>query len=265
MKFAKLLLSVLAAGSALSAYAEGGHGESQAQKAPATHNAKSAAPHWGYSGHEGPEHWGDLDPSYAMCSKGKNQSPINLTNFTEGDLPAIAINYKKGGREVYNNGHTIQVNYAPGSTISIDGKTFELKQFHFHSPSENTIESHSYPMEAHFVHADNSGNLAVIAVMYKEGSENQELAKAWRNMPQTAGEKNSIADEVNALTMLPENRDYYRFTGSLTTPPCSEGVRWLVMKYFDTASAEQIKKFTSTMRTDNNRPVQPVNARLVVQ
>ena len=117
--------------------------------------------HWGYSGHEGPEHWGKLDPKYSFCSEGKNQSPVNLTGMVESDLPPITINYESGGNEILNNGHAIQVNYNPGSNININGNEFELKQFHFHSPSENSIEGHSYPMEAHFVHADKEGNLAV--------------------------------------------------------------------------------------------------------
>jgi carbonic anhydrase len=221
--------------------------------------------HWGYSGHEGPEHWGDLDPAYAVCSTGKNQSPVNLTGMIESDLPPFTINYKPGGNEILNNGHSIQVNYNPGSTITVNGNEFELKQFHFHSPSENTIEGHSYPMEAHFVHADKEGNLAVIAVMFKAGEKNAELEKAWAHMPENAGEKRALPRSVDANILLPHDHDYYRFNGSLTTPPCSEGVWWLVMKYFHTASKEQIDKFAQTMRHPNNRPAQPTNARAILE
>jgi len=221
--------------------------------------------HWGYSGQEGPEHWGELASEFSTCSSGKNQSPVNLTGMIEGDLPEIQVSYQTGGAEVLNNGHTIQINYAPGSTISVGGHSFELKQFHFHSPSENTIEAQSYPMEAHFVHADNDGNLAVIAVMFEEGAANVELEKAWAHMPGNGGEKQALSSQVNAEILLPDSHDYYRFNGSLTTPPCSEGVWWLVMKSFDTASKEQIEKFTHTMQHANNRPIQPVNARLIVQ
>ena len=221
--------------------------------------------HWGYSGHEGPEHWGELDPKYSVCSEGKNQSPVNLTGMIESNLSPITINYQSGGTEILNNGHTIQVNYKSGSTITVNGHEFELKQFHFHSPSENTIEGHSYPMEAHFVHADKEGNLAVIAVMFKTGEKNEELEKAWEHMPESAGEKNALPKSVDANILLPHNQDYYRFNGSLTTPPCSEGVLWLVMKYFDTASKEQIDKFAHTMHHQNNRPVQPVNARAILK
>ena len=221
--------------------------------------------HWGYSGHEGPEHWGELDPEYSLCSEGKNQSPVNLTGMIESDLPPITINYKSGGNEILNNGHTIQVNHNPGSTITVDGNEFELKQFHFHAPSENTIEGHSYPMEAHFVHADKQGNLAVIAVMFKAGEKNAELEKAWAHMPENAGEKRALPKSVDAKILLPHDRDYYRFNGSLTTPPCSEGVWWLVMKYFHTASKKQIDKFVHTMHHPNNRPVQPANARAILK
>ncbi|HSQ86593.1 MAG TPA: carbonic anhydrase [Desulfobacterales bacterium] len=221
--------------------------------------------HWGYTGHEGPEHWGKLDPKYSACSEGKNQSPVNLTGMIESDLSPININYKSGGNEILNNGHTIQVNYKPGSTITVNGHKFELKQFHFHSPSENKIEGHSYPMEAHFVHDDKEGNLAVIAVMFETGKKNMELEKAWAHMPKNAGDKNPLPVSIDAISLLAHNYDYYRFNGSLTTPPCSEGVWWLVMKYFDTASKEQIDKFSDVMGHPNNRPLQPVNARVILK
>ena len=221
--------------------------------------------HWGYSGHEGPEHWGDLDPEYSTCASGKNQSPINLTKMIEGDLPELGIDYKAGGNEVVNNGHTIQVNYATGSMIHDGDHTFELKQFHFHTPSENKIEDHSYPLEAHFVHADKAGDLAVIAVMFEPGEQNAELEKIWEHIPHEAGEKHELSDMVDANVLIPHDHAYFRYNGSLTTPPCSEGVNWYVMKYFDTASQEQINEFIRAMHHENNRPVQPVNARVVIQ
>jgi carbonic anhydrase len=164
-----------------------------------------------------------------------------------------------------NNGHSIQVNYNAGSTITVHGKAFELQQFHFHSPSENTIEGQSFPLEAHFVHADQKGNLAVIAVMFTSGTKNAELGKVWEQMPNRAGEKRPLPKSINADLLLPKSRDYYRFNGSLTTPPCSEGVWWLVMKSSPTVSEEQIKKFTQTMGFPNNRPLQPINARVILK
>ena len=221
--------------------------------------------HWGYSGTTGPEHWGQLDPKYSICSEGKNQSPVNLTGMVKSDLSPIIINYKPGGHEIVNNGHTIQVNYQPGSSIIVNGNEFELKQFHFHAPSENKIEGHSYPMEAHFVHTDRDGRIAVIAVMFKAGEENAELEKAWVHMPENAGAKSVLPQSVNAKILLPHNHGYYRFNGSLTTPPCTEGVWWLVMKLYQTVSREQIEKFAHTMHHPNNRAVQPLNARAILK
>jgi carbonic anhydrase len=226
----------------------------------------SGKAHWGYSGHEGPEYWGELSPDYAACSSGKNQSPVDLVNMVEGDLPELVIDYKAGGNEVVNNGHTIKINYAPGSTLTVEDKTFELKQFHYHTPSENTIEGRYYPMEAHFVHADKEGNLAVISVMYTIGDTNKELQKAWSQMPSDVGGKEKLKEVVDAKMLLPEKGgDYYRFNGSLTTPPCSEGVSWFVLKNADTASKEQVEKFSHVMHHDNNRPVQPINARVIIK
>ena len=219
---------------------------------------------WGYSGHQGPENWAKLSGDNLTCN-GKNQSPINLTGFIEADLTPLIFDYQQGGEQVINNGHTVQVNYQQGSSITIDGKHFNLLQFHFHAPSENHINGHSYPLEAHLVHADKNGNLAVVAVMFKEGKSNALLAKAWQSMPKHAGEQHKLTSKVNVDKLLPKNRDYYRFNGSLTTPPCSEGVRWLVMKDAVSASKTQIENFESALHEANNRPIQPLNARSVMQ
>ncbi len=223
------------------------------------------SPHWGYTGHEGPEHWASLDSAFSLCGSGKNQSPINLTAFADTDLPPLALHYGGSVTEEVNNGHTVQANYAPGSTLTIDGHTFELKQFHFHTPSENQIESHSFPMEAHLVHADKDGNLAVIAVMLEEGAANDAIAALWQTMPTKAGEITKPSQAVAIDQLLPKDMDYYRFNGSLTTPPCSEGVRWLVLKHPVTISKEQVEQFAHVMHHPNNRPLQPINARPVLQ
>jgi len=220
--------------------------------------------HWGYSGEEGPENWVKLSPDYSACS-GKNQSPIDLASFLEADLEPIQFAYQAGGSEIVNSGHTVQVNYAPGSTIEVAGHLFELTQFHFHAPSENHVEGKSFPMEAHLVHSDKDGNLAVVAVMLEEGAPNQALEAAWAKMPEREGDKHALAEAVSADSLLPANRDYYRFNGSLTTPPCTEGVWWLVMKQPLSASKEQIARFAQVMHHPNNRPLQPVNARPVLQ
>ena len=220
---------------------------------------------WGYSGQRGPQYWGGLSLAFSVCSMGKNQSPINLSEFTEGELAPISFKYMQAGSSVLNNGHTIQVNYDKNSSISINQHSFELKQFHFHAPSENHINEKSFPMEVHFVHADKKGNLAVIAVMIKKGQLNTELEKVWENLPMRAGNKNQLQVKVSASALLPDNKDYYRFNGSLTTPPCTEGVWWLVMKDSISASAGQLKKFTEAIGHPNNRPIQPTNARMIVK
>ncbi len=187
--------------------------------APTTAPAHDDKAHWSYAGTTGPEHWGELDPKFALCSSGKNQTPIDLNQFIEGDLAALKLNYKVGGDEVLNNGHTIQLNFPTGSSLEVDGKKFELKQLHFHSPSENWIDGNSFPMEVHLVHADRDGNLAVIGVMFSEGAANPELGKLWANMPQQANERKGLPTAAAATAFLPRSRDYYRFEGSLTTPP----------------------------------------------
>lgn len=221
-------------------------------------------PSWSYSGEAGPDKWAKLTPEYATCA-GKNQSPVNLNGFTKADLKPIKFSYKTDNDEILNNGHTIQVNLPAGSSIAVDGKQFDLKQFHFHAPSENLIDGKSYPLEAHLVHADKDGNLAVVAVMFKEGKANKALAKAWTQLPEKEGEKSNLTASLSATELLPVTRAYYSFSGSLTTPPCSEGVRWLVMKQPMTASQSQIEAFAHAVHHENNRPVQAINARAILK
>lgn len=221
-------------------------------------------PHWGYSGDISPAHWGDLDSHFALCKSGKNQSPVDLTHIVDSQLPPIGFHYSAGGSDEVNNGHTVQINYDKGSSITLDGHDYALKQFHFHTPSENHINGKAYPMEAHLVHADADGNLAVIAVMFEEGGENAALAKAWSVLPDHVDQSVHLPVKASAEDLLPKNRSYYRFNGSLTTPPCTEGVVWLVMKQPVTASAEQISMFSKLMGHPNNRPIQSLNARLVI-
>lgn len=225
--------------------------------------------HWGYTGHEGPENWGNLSADYSLCKSGKSQSPINISsNVTveSGELEKIGFDYSTGISSVINNGHTIQVNFDTGSSISVDGIKFPLIQFHFHTPSENQIDGKNFPLEGHFVHVTKDASLAVVALMFEDGVENPFIKKVWAKMPHKAGGKEALsisASEVNAL--LPQNKDYYRFSGSLTTPPCSEGVRWLVLKNYTTISKGQTKEFLELFHHANNRPVQGINARKVMK
>jgi len=234
----------------------------------ASHDASAKAEHkahWGYTGHGSPEKWAELSPDNKMCGLGKSQSPINVVTSLDADLDAIAPAYTHASTEVVNNGHTVQVNIEAGDTLSVDGISFELKQFHFHTPSENNIDGKSFPLEAHFVHLDADGNIAVLALMFQEGEANAELAKIWEKMPKEANQKNELKLANIATALLPENKDYYRFSGSLTTPPCTEGVRWLVLKTPVTISKAQVKEFLSTMHHPNNRPIQATNARVIVK
>jgi carbonic anhydrase len=220
--------------------------------------------HWGYSGEIGPDRWTAMKPEFAPCA-GRNQSPIDIKNTIDAELKPVKFNYKAGGGEVINNGHAIQVNYEAGSSITVDGIQFDLKQFHFHSPSENTINGKSFPLEAHLVHADKDGNLAVVGVVFDEGKANQVVEAAWSRMPGSEGGKAALPAKVSATGLLPAGRDYYRYNGSLTTPPCTEGVRWIVMKKPMTVSKAQVEAFRATLGFANNRPVQPVNAREVLK
>ena len=139
----------------------------------------SGSVHLTYSGHEGPEQWGTLAPEFAAYANGKNHSPMNLTGFIKADLTAIQFEYSTNAIEILNNGHTVQANFKSGSAISVDGKSFELKQVHFHTPSENQINGNSCPMEGHLVHADKDGNLAAVAVLYVEGDANKGVTSLW--------------------------------------------------------------------------------------
>jgi len=222
--------------------------------------------HWGYTGDEAPQNWGRLSTLYATCSTGENQSPINIENGLDAVLPELNFDYHAVATEVVNNGHTIQVNIAAGSELKVAGNTFELKQFHFHTPSENHIHNKSFPLEAHFVHADNQGNLAVVAVMFDEGKENDLLKTIWSNMPTKTGAKYSLHNvKIPYLQMLPENKDYYRYNGSLTTPPCTEGVTWMVLKQPVSLNNAQTQQFKNIFGHANNRPVQGLNARIIAE
>ncbi len=236
-----------------------------ASAALAAGSGAMAQAHWSYEGEAGPANWGKLDPQYVMCGIGRNQSPVDLSRFTEAELAPLKMQYKTAASEIVNNGHTLQVNYTPGSTLMVDGREFELKQFHFHAPSENTLNGKHFPLEGHLVHADKDGNLAVLAVMFAEGAENPLLAKLWQHVPPDKGDKSALPAGMNVKSLLPTLHSHYAFNGSLTTPPCTEGVRWLVIKQPATASKEQVERFSGTIGEDNNRPVQPLNARAVLR
>ncbi|MDX1915721.1 MAG: carbonic anhydrase family protein [Methylophilus sp.] len=221
--------------------------------------------HWSYEGKQGPENWGKLSPEYAACDTGSNQSPIDIKSTIHAALKPIRTIQKFPAKEMINNGHTIQINFNTGNMMVLDKSAFQLKQVHFHTPSENMVDGRAYPLEAHFVHADDKGNLAVLAVMFKEGEANQTLEKLWPLMPKEINQAIPLKVRFTPNDLMPIRQQYYRFGGSLTTPPCSEGVRWVLMKAPLTASKEQIKAFEAIIHHHNSRPVQPLNGRIVLE
>jgi carbonic anhydrase len=221
--------------------------------------------HWDYSGPEGPEHWGDLEPAYATCKMGQRQSPINIREAKKSDLPAVQFDYHASPLHIVNNGHTVQVNYAPGSFISVGENRYELKQFHFHHPSEEEINGRLFAMVIHLVHADSSGNLAVLGVLLEPGAANPVIESLWAHLPREAGTEQKFDDvRIDASGLLPTSRGYYTFTGSLTTPPCSENVSWFVLKTPLAVSREQASAF-GRIYEHNVRPIQPVHDRVVLE
>ena len=231
---------------------------------PAAMAQEHPAHEWGYSGSDGPEHWGELTPEFAACKTGHLQSPVNIVGAQSADLPEIQFEYKPSALHIINNGHTIEIVYAPGSFIKVGDKRYELKQFHFHHPSEETIKGKHSPLELHLVHADANGNLAVVSVLLDEGSANPLVETLWGLAPKTAGpEKDDDKLQINATDLLPAKRGYFTFAGSLTTPPCTEGVSWFVLKTPVTISKKQVATFAQVYPYDE-RPTQPLNGRTVL-
>jgi len=221
------------------------------------------AVHWGYTGEGGPEHWADLDPAAnAACKTGTAQSPIDIKGATGEDLADIVFNYGETAVNIFNNGHTVQIKYDTGSSIEFNGVTYNLDQFHFHAPSEHEINGELVAAEMHLVHKSANGAYAVVGVMIQVGAENPAFAPVWDNLPTSITETpTTIAGAtINANDLLPDERTYYNYSGSFTTPPCTEGVTWLVLTTPIEMSAQQIADFKAIIG-NNNRPVQDLNGR----
>ncbi|HEY6303815.1 MAG TPA: carbonic anhydrase family protein [Terriglobales bacterium] len=224
--------------------------------------------HWTYEGATGAEHWSDLDPEYAACNVGKEQSPIDIQNAEKAELPAIRFEYKGSPlKYLINNGYTIRVNYhdAPGSGsfLMVGDKRYDLTQFHFHRPSEEYIGGKPYDMEVHLMHEASDGKVAGVTVLLQAGAANAAIQKIWDHMPKTAGKEEEVAGvEVNPADLLPHDAAYYTYMGSLTAPPCSEGITWFVLKTPVEISAEEINAFAELYPHDV-RPLQPLNGRVV--
>jgi len=218
--------------------------------------------HWSYGGADNPTQWGHLSKDFAMCEQGKDQSPINIKNAVASSTANISFDYKASPLEIVNNGHTIQVNYAQGSSVTIDGKKYDLLQFHFHTPSEHEINDRAAAMELHLVHRNNLGQLAVVGVLINQGAANPLIAEIWNQIPKV-GETNTVSDrQINVADLLPMSSAYFSYNGSLTTPPCSEGVSWNILQAPIAISAEQIETFANIYQVDA-RPLQPLNGRTV--
>ncbi|MCB0100441.1 MAG: carbonic anhydrase family protein [Anaerolineales bacterium] len=233
--------------------------------APAATEEHTSAPHWTYEGEEGPAHWGDLDASYSACGTGENQSPIDVSAPTDEDLSNIAFYYQPSEVNILNNGHTVQVNYDSGSYIELDGVRYDVAQFHFHAPSEHSVDGKLFAAEIHIVHKSADGALAVVGILLEEGAQNASYAPFTDNLPAEQSEASDAGVQINAADMLPAEQTTYRYSGSLTTPPCSEGVNWLLMTTPVQVSAEQLHALESLFEGGNNRPVQPLNDRTLVE
>lgn len=233
---------------------------------PASADHGGAAHSWTYGGAHGPTHWSELDPEFSVCKTGHFQSPIDIRGATPADLPPITFDYHDSPLKIVNNGHTIMVTPTAGSSISIGGKRYELVQFHFHHPSEEKVGGKQYDMVVHLVHKDSDGHLAVVGVLLKAGkADNALIDKLWAHLPKKPDEENTVAPLlINADQLLPAQHGYYTFPGSLTTPPCSEGVTWYVLKEPVTISAKQVAQFAK-IYPNNARPLQAIADRPLQQ
>jgi carbonic anhydrase len=251
--------------------------EAPAQAAAAPAPSKRAitppagAPHWDYET-DGPARWAELSPDFAVCGAGKHQSPVDIHGAKPAKLAQLLTDFKPAElrvvhnehtADVVNTGHSVQVNTAGGDTITVGEERFELLQYHFHSPSEHHVDGKAFAAEMHLVHRAADGRLAVIGVLFEEGAANAALDPIWANLPATKGEETHLAHlTVDADALLPASRSSYRYSGSLTTPPCSEDVTWIVMTTPVTMSAEQLARLRAVLKP-NNRPVQPLNDRQI--
>jgi carbonic anhydrase len=261
-----LVLSLVACSSISPDVAENDAVKKEIAKEERTSNEVHTA-HWSYEGKTGSEHWGDINPEYAVCTKGKEQSPINIEIsqvIKDEKIAEPVIHYKPTMFSLSNNGHTIQGNLSTlDNSIVVDNKEYKLTQFHFHTPSEHEFNGQNFDMEIHFVHQDANKQFTVLGVIIKEGASNPYLEKAWDVIPtEKTTEDIKLTEPINLMSLLPTNKDSFQYNGSLTTPPCSEGVKWVVLEEPIEMSKEQINKFRNIF-PDNHRPVQSFNERKV--
>ncbi len=218
--------------------------------------------HWSYEGETGPEAWAKLAPEFAACANGARQSPIDIRDGMRVELEPIAFDYRPSSFRVIDNGHTIQANVGGWNSIRLMGRRYTLLQFHFHRPSEEMIDGKSYDMVVHLVHKDNEGRLAVVAVLIERGARQPVLQTVLNNLPLEKGEEIAAASSIDLNQLLPDNRKYFTYMGSLTTPPCTEGVLWIVMKQPVQANPDQLNLF-ARLYPMNARPIQSASGRTI--
>jgi carbonic anhydrase len=231
----------------------------------AVHRAAKATehlPHWAYAGPGAPERWAGLQPDFATCASGTRQSPIDIRDGIGVQLEPVRFDYQAGGFRVLDNGHTIQVSVAPGNTIEVLGRRYELVQFHFHRPSEERVNGRAFDMVVHLLHKDVEGRLAMVAVLLTRGAAQPVVQSVWNNLPLEKGDEVTARAPLDLNALLPTDRRYYTYMGSLTEPPCSEGVLWMVMKTPVEVSPEQIAIF-SRLYPMNARPIQSASGRMI--
>lgn len=229
---------------------------------PVEHVEVTHASHWDYEGDGGPLRWGRINPAWSQCEIGKRQSPIDIRDGIRVDLEAINFDYKPARFSVLDTGRTVQVNMGAGNTITVAGRMYELMQFHFHRPSEERINGKNFAMVVHLEHKDVDGKLAIVAAMITEGTPNPLVQTIWNNLPLEKNDATSPTVAIDMNQMLPLRREYYTYMGSMTTPPCTEGVLWLVMKEPIQLSAQQMAIF-ARLYPMNARPIQVGNGRLI--
>lgn len=233
--------------------------------ADSTHGA---APHWDYGAEHGPAHWAEMSPEYIACAEGVRQSPIDLSSTASPAARneaavALHVDQAEHATTAIDNGHTIQVDCEGEDALRFGEESFRLAQYHFHAPGEHTVDGRSFPMELHMVHRSESGRLAVLGLLIREGAANPAFEAVWSRLPEHAGEKVALQDvPLDVERLVPKNHVAWSYEGSLTTPPCSEGVRWLVLVEPITLSAEQIARFRGIISA-NNRPTQSLHDRAV--
>jgi len=237
-------------------------GHAPAEAAAPAHAPAAHAAHWSYAGEGGPAEWGKLRPDFSTCASGTRQSPIDIRGGLKVELEPIKFNYRPTGFNVLDNGHTVQANLGYGNNIEVAGRRYDLLQFHFHRPSEERINGRQYDMVAHLVHKDPEGRLAVVAVLMDQGKQHPMVQLVWNSLPLEKNEELQSPAPIDMNLMLPEDRRYYTYMGSLTTPPCSEGVLWLVLKQPAQMSPDQLAVF-ARLYPMNARPIQQVSGRLV--